>query len=395
MMGELKKITAQSAGLNGGAFIPPNLPGSGRGLPVQFVVGSIEDPDKVAAVANEVLAKALATRKFYYGDTDLKFDQPQTDIYIDREKAGRLGIKMSEIGGNLGTLLGGAYVNRFAIEGRSYKVIPQVSRKWRLDPKQLESYYIRTASGQEVPLSTVVKLKQSVQPSALPRFQQLNAATISLLPAAGVSLGDAKDILDQIAAETFPQGYTSDYAGQLRQYVTEGSSLIGTFALAIIVIFLVLAALYESFRDPFIVLMTVPLAITGAMIFIFLGATTINIYTQVGLITLVGLISKHGILMVEFANQLRETKGLSKREAIEEAAAVRLRPILMTAFAMVAGVIPLLFAQGPGAMSRFSIGVVLTCGMSIGTLFTLFVVPAFYLLVSKEHRTLVEGPQEE
>jgi multidrug efflux pump len=245
-----------------------------------------------------------------------------------------------------------------------------------------------------VPFSTVVRLKESVQPSSLPRFQQLNAATISLLPAAGVSLGDAKDILDQIAKETFPQGYSADYAGELRQYVKEGSSLIGIFGLAIVVIFLILSALYENFRDPFIVLMTVPLAMTGAMIFIFLGSTTINIYTQVGLLTLVGLISKHGILIVEFANQLRETKGLSKREAIEEAAALRLRPVLMTAFATVAGVIPLLFAHGPGAVSRFSIGVVIASGMSIGTLFTLFVVPAFYLLVSKEHKAQVEAPAE-
>lgn len=383
MLPFLKKDIAAIAGIFGSSFIPPSLPGAGSGLPVQYVVSSTSSSEQVADVANELLKRAMASGKFYYGDSDLKFDLPQVDILIDREKAAKLGINMQRLGADLGTLLSGAYVNRFSLEGRSYKVIPQVTRSRRLTPQQLDNYYIATASGKMVPLSTIAKLKSSVQPRQLKRFQQLNSATVSLLPADGVSLSDAYEFLNSQAREIFPQGFTADTAGELRQYVEEGSSLITTFLLAIIVIYLVLAAQYESFRDPFIILMSVPLAITGALVFIFLGFSTVNIYTQVGLLTLVGLIAKNGILIVEFANQLRE-QGRDALTAIQEAAAIRLRPILMTTFAMVFGVFPLLLAHGPGAASRFSIGLVIASGMAIGTFFTLFVIPSFYLLISKK-----------
>lgn len=378
---DFQKELGSITGLNGGAFIPPSLPGAGEGLPVQYVVTSTAEPQRVAEIAEQLLQKAIASGKFYFGDTDLKFDLPQTDIVIDRDKAAALGINMQKLGADLGVLLGGGYVNRFAIEGRSYKVTPQVTRLRRLSPEQLETYYIATAKGDLVPLSTVAKLKESVQPRELKRFQQLNAATISLLPANGVSLGDAYDFLNTEAKKIFPEGFNADTAGELRQYVKEGNNLLVSFVLALIVIYLVLAAQFNSFRDPLVILMSVPLALTGAMAFIFAGLATINIYTQVGLITLVGLIAKNGILIVEFANEMR-IKGKDAMSAIMEAAATRLRPILMTTSATVFGVLPLLLAHGPGAQSRFSIGLTIATGMSIGTLFTLFVVPVFYMLIS-------------
>jgi multidrug efflux pump len=282
-------------------------------------------------------------------------------------------------------------VSRFAIEGRAYKIIPQVSRLSRLNPDQLRDFYISTSKGQLVQLSTFATLKESTQPRELKRFQQLNAATLSFLPRPGVSLGDAIAYLRN-EAKRFPQGFTVDYAGASRQFVQEGSALMATFALAVLVIFLVLSAQYESFRDPLIIMMSVPLSIAGAMVFLFLGFATLNIYTQVGLITLIGLITKHGILIVEFANKLQEEHNYSIREAVQHAAGVRLRPILMTTAAMVLGVIPLVMASGAGAASRHSIGIVITTGMSIGTLFTLFVVPTFYTFLAKDRRRHAMAP---
>jgi multidrug efflux pump len=272
-------------------------------------------------------------------------------------------------------------VNRFAVQGRAYKVMPQVTRTFRLNPDQLSNYYVSTGKGELVPLSTIATITRSTQPRDLRRFQQLNAATISMLPAPGVSMGEALDWLNAEAKQVFPSGFTSDYKGELRQYAQEGSSLMATFALAVLVIFLVLAAQYESFRYPFVIMMAVPLSLCGALVFLFLGFATVNIYTEVGLITLVGLITKHGILIVEFANKM-QAQGMSPRQAVEQAAGVRLRPILMTTAAMVLGVLPLLIASGPGAEARFSMGLVIATGMSIGTLFTLFVVPSFYVLVA-------------
>ncbi|MBI5768990.1 MAG: efflux RND transporter permease subunit [Verrucomicrobia bacterium] len=371
------------AGVSAAAFVPPSLPGAGFGLPVQFVVCSTDDHLRVVEVANDLLQRALASGKFMYGDNDLKFDQPQVDLELDRDKAAAVGLSMQQFGADLGTMLGGGYVNRFAIQGRAYKVIPQVSRSYRLTPDQLGDYYVTSTKGGLVPLSTVATLVPSTQPRDLRRMQQLNAATLSLLPAPGVSMGEALDWLTAEARRTFPEGYSVEYKGELRQYVQEGSSLLVTFALAVVVIFLVLAAQYESWRDPFIIMMAVPLSLAGALVFLFLGAATLNIYTQVGLITLVGLITKHGILMVDFANR-EQDEGQPVRAAIEHAAGIRLRPILMTTAAMVFGVMPLVFARGAGAEARFSMGLVIAAGMAIGTLFTLFVVPAFYVLIARD-----------
>ena len=383
---EIQRRVTGIAGAKIAAFLRPPLPGSAGGLPVQVVVGSTESPERVAEVSGELLQRAMQSGLFAFGDTNLKYDQPQVEIEVDREKAAALGINMQAFGADLGAMLGGGYVNRFAIEGRAYKVVPQVTRLARLNPEQLANYYISTGNGSLVPLSTIASFKYTTQPRELRRFQQLNAATLSFAPAPGVTQGDALAWLNAEADSFFPQGFTIDYNGESRQFVQEGSSLMGTFILAVIIIFLVLAAQYESFRDPFIIMMSVPLSIAGAMVFLFFDVATLNIYTQVGLITLVGLITKHGILIVEFANKLQEEQGMSVRHAAEHAAAVRLRPILMTTAAMVLGVLPLLRASGAGAESRFSIGLVIAAGMSIGTLFTLFVVPAFYTLIAHDRR---------
>jgi multidrug efflux pump len=375
------------AGLASAAFTLAPMPGAGGGLPVQFVIGSTETPGAIYDVAQQLLDIAWESGLFVFADIDMKFDRPQTDIVIDREKAANLGIDMQQLGSELGVMLGGRYVNRFNIDGRSYKVIPQVERRYRQNPKQIGTFPVATRSGDLIPLSGLVSFETSVQPQELKRFQQLNSATLSAVPATGVAVGTALDFLKEKAMQIAPAGYTFDYAGASRQYVEEGSNLIVTFFFAIIMIYLVLAAQFESFRDPLIMLISVPMSIAGALVFLTLGAATVNIYTQVGLITLIGLISKHGILIVQFANQLREQEGLSKRDAIEQAAAIRLRPVLMTTGAMVLGVVPLLLATGAGAVSRFSIGLVIASGMSIGTLFTIFVVPAMYLVVARDHVT--------
>ncbi|MDH3509757.1 MAG: efflux RND transporter permease subunit [Gammaproteobacteria bacterium] len=375
------------AGLASAAFTLAPMPGAGGGLPVQFVIGSTETPGAIYDVAQQLLDIAWESGLFVFADIDMKFDRPQTDIVIDREKAANLGIDMQQLGSELGVMLGGRYVNRFNIDGRSYKVIPQVERRYRQNPEQIGTFPVATRSGDLIPLSGLVSFSTSVQPQELKRFQQLNSATLSAVPATGVAVGTALDFLKEKAMQIAPAGYTFDYAGASRQYVEEGSNLIVTFFFAIIMIYLVLAAQFESFRDPLIMLISVPMSIAGALVFLTLGAATVNIYTQVGLITLIGLISKHGILIVQFANQLREQEGLSKREAIEQAAAIRLRPVLMTTGAMVLGVVPLLLATGAGAVSRFSIGLVIASGMSIGTLFTIFVVPAMYLVVARDHVT--------
>jgi len=379
-----RKINA-IAGLQTVAFPRPSLPGAGSGLPVQYVIGSTEEPLQVYRVAQDLVGRAMQSGLFSFANTDLKFDLPQVTVLVDRDKAADLGISMRELGENLSTMLGGNYVNWFSIQGRSYKVIPQVSRQDRVLAEQLKNYYINTRGNELVPASSVVSLEQTVEPEQLKRFQQLNSATVSAVLNPGITMGDGLDFLDRTAREIFPKGFTADYAGESRQYKQEGTALLVTFFFSLIVIYLVLAAQFESFRDPLIMLVSVPMSICGALIFISLGLATLNIYTQVGLITLIGLISKHGILIVQFANQ-RQREGESKRDAVEEAATVRLRPILMTTAAMVLGVVPLLLATGAGAVSRFDIGLVVFTGLTIGTAFTLFVVPAIYLLLAKEHR---------
>lgn len=371
------------------AFCPPSLPGSTGGPPVQFVIRTIGDYRQLAEVMASVEKAARESGLFIFASSDLKFDLPQIDFKIDADKANRLGISMRDIGFSLATLLGGNYVNRFSLHGRSYQVIPQVPREYRLTPDWLTRYQVRTSSGVLVPLATVASISTSIQPNGLPTFQQLNSATLQAVPFPGHTLGEAISFLQQKAREFLPEGYSIDYQGESRQFVQEGNTLIITFVFALIVIFLVLAAQFESFRDPFIILIALPTSMFGALLPLNIlgtfGLASMNIYSQIGLVTLIGLISKHGILMVEFANKLQENDGYGRREAIEHAAAVRLRPILMTTAAMVVGMIPLILAEGAGANSRFAIGLVIAAGMSIGTVFTLFVTPAIYTLIAREH----------
>ena len=376
---------AQIAGLRAVAFQPPPLPGA-FGLPVQFVVQTTDSFDRLNDVASGFLQAAQKSGMFIFLDNDLRYDLPQSTIEIDRELTAQLGLTMKDIGAALSSLLGGGYVNYFSFYDRAYKVIPQVQQIDRLNASQLAGTYIRTASGDSIPLSTVVHITTKTVPQALNRFQQQNAATISGVPFPGVTQGDAIKYLQDLAAKTLPQGYSVDYSGPSRQFVQESSALIVTFFFALIIIFLALAAQFESFRDPIIILISVPMSICGALIFVSLGVggASLNIYTKVGLVTLIGLISKHGILIVEFANNLQKG-GLPKREAVEKAAGIRLRPILMTTAAMVLGVVPLIIASGAGAVSRFSLGLVISTGVAIGTLFTLFVVPAMYLLLAEDH----------
>jgi multidrug efflux pump len=383
MVGEIFGRGASIPGVQVIAKIPEPLPG-GSQFPVEFVIGSTAEPRQVLEFANKLVAKARESGMFMFADTDLKYDQPQAEIVFDRDKVASLGLNLQQVGADLSTLLGGNYVNRFSIQGRSYKVIPQLKRLERLNPDQLKDIYVSGPNGKLLQMSTFATIQQSTQPRTLNRFQQLNAAKIqgAILP--HVSLDQALKFLEAEAAKILPRGFSIDYAGEARQLRQEGSRLTSTLALSFILIFLVLAAQFESFRDPFIILLgSVPLALSGALLFSFLGFTTLNIYSQVGLITLVGLVSKNGILIVEFANHLRQL-GRSKRQAVVEAAGTRLRPILMTSVATVAGHFPLVLANGPGAGSRNSIGVVLVSGMLIGTLFTLFVLPSIYMLVASE-----------
>jgi multidrug efflux pump len=319
---------------------------------------------------------------------DVKLERPRTVLEVDRDLAGDMGISMAELGRSLSGMLNEDYVNWFSLEGRSYKVIPQVEQRFRNDSKELGDYYVSNRDGDLVPLSALVKVREQVEPSKRTQFQQLNSVTLSGVMIPGVTLGDALTYLEEQAATIFPQGVRYDFKGESRQFKGEGTALELTFFLSLLIIYLVLAAQFESWRDPFVILMSVPLSLAGAMAFLFLGFASINIYTQVGLITLIGLVAKNGILIVEFANQLREREGLSKGEAVEQASAIRLRPILMTTVSMLVAMIPLLIASGPGAVSRFDIGLVIATGLGIGTLFTLFVVPAFYVLLSPdEHGT--------
>lgn len=372
------------------AFQLPPLPGA-RGVPIQFVIKTTEDFDHLNEVTQILMQKAQASGLFIYLDTDLKIDKAQTSIELDRDKASQLGLTMQGVSNVLSGALSQGYINYFSYFGRSYQVIPQMERKERINNATLLNYYLTTADGSSVPLATIADLKLEVVPESLNHFQQLNSATISAVMFPGLTLGDALLALDQMAADNLPEGYAVDYGGQSRQFKQEGAALLTTFFFALIIIFLSLSALFESFRDPVIVMISVPMSICGAMIFICLGVggASLNIYSEVGLVTLIGLISKHGILIVQFANDLQR-EGKSKREAIEMAASIRLRPILMTTAAMVLGVVPLILATGAGALSRFNIGIVIFTGISIGTLFTLFVVPAMYLFLAATHHQVEE-----
>lgn len=384
-------------GIKGSVFSPPPLPTSGGGFPVSFVIQTTADYEQLVQVTDEIVAAARASGKFLFMDTDVKFDTPQTIIKIDRDKAGSIGVTMQDIGATLALMTGGNYINLINLGGRSYEVIPQVPREFRLRPEQLGTYYVKSTGGEMVPLSSLVEIDQTVEPISLNRFNQLNAVTISAVPMIGLTTGDALEYLAQAAEENLPDGFSVDYAGSSRQYIQEGSALYFVFVFALIIIYLVLAAQYESLRDPLVILVSVPLSVVGALIPLSLGLSSMNIYSQIGLVTLIGLITKHGILICEVAREQQEDFGMSRKEAVEHAAELRLRPILMTTAAMVAGLLPLLFASGAGAASRYSIAIVIVAGLLIGTLFTLFVLPVIYTFLASDrsgHRERVEAEDE-
>ncbi|MCB5411396.1 efflux RND transporter permease subunit [Pseudogemmobacter faecipullorum] len=380
---EIQAILDSAPGLQGYAFAPPSLPGAGGGLPISMVIQSIHGPERVVEIADEIRQKAMQSGMFIVVQNSMSFDAPQVKLTIDRDRAATLGVTVSEIGTTLGLLVGGGAVSQFDRDSNSYDIITQVPREWRDNPERLGEFFVRSASGEMLPLSSVITLNPGVAASSIEQFNQLNSATLSAMPFPGLSTGPALAELERIAAEVLPDGFFIDYSGQSRLEKSEGNTIMLAFGAALVVIYLVLAAQFESFRDPFIIMMSVPLSIFGALLPLYLGVSTLNIYTQVGLITLVGLITKHGILMVEFANQQREEHGHSRREAIVAAAKTRLRPILMTTAAMALAVVPLIIAEGAGAAARQAMGLVIFTGLLVGTTFTLFVVPMFYTLISR------------
>jgi multidrug efflux pump len=383
------RLKTSAAGVRAVVYPLPSLPVGGSPLQIQFTLNTIQPFDFLYPYAVKMEQAAQQSGLFLFISNSLTYDKPQIHLEINRDKAAQMGINMANIGSALSTALSGGSVNQFSLEGRSYDVIPQVSQAFRMNPDLLNQIYVAAANGALVPLSTFVTIQEQIKPNSLTAFQQLNSTTLSGIMMPGHTIAEGLNFLRNEAAKILPAPISYDYAGMSRQYIQEGSALVYIFLFSIIVIFLVLAAQFESFRDPFIILISVPLSICGALIPINMGLATINIYTQIGLITLIGLITKHGILMVEFANQLQREEGLPIREAIEKAASIRLRPILMTTAAMVVGVIPLLVAHGAGAVSRFNIGLVIAMGMLIGTLFTLFVVPTMYTFLARKHQPLV------
>lgn len=393
---EIQSTLDGSPGLQGYVFAPPSLPGAGGGLPISMVIQSIHAPERVVEIAEEIRTKAMASGMFIVVQNSLSFDAPQVRVTIDRDRAALLGVSVAEIGSTLGILVGGGAVAQFDRDSNSYDVITQVPREWRSNPERLGEFFVRSASGTMVPLSSVVTLNPGVAAASIEQFNQLNSATLSGMAMPGLATSVALGELERIAAEVLPDGFFIDFSGQSRLEKTEGNTILLAFGAALVVIYLVLAAQFESFRDPFIIMMSVPLSIFGAILPLYLGVSTLNIYTQVGLITLIGLITKHGILMVEFANQQREEHGLSRRAAIVAAAKTRLRPILMTTAAMALAVVPLIIAEGAGAAARQAMGLVIFTGLIVGTTFTLFVVPMFYTLISRSdaafllHRRQVE-----
>lgn len=379
----------QDFSANPGLFLvaaqPPSLPTGGKGFPISFEVVSQKPIAQIYPYAIQLMQAAIKSGLFMMIQPQVFLSRPQLVMHIDKSKAGLLGITMAQINTMLSTAMSGNYINYFNLQTKGYQVIPQVQRRFRLTPKLIGQMRIATASGNLIPLSTIVHFTQQVIPNIYTRFQQQNSVQLGGVMAPGHAMGEGLQFLVQKAKEIFPKDIGYDTSGQTRQFVQEGDTLVIAFALAIIIIFLVLSAQFESFRDPLIILISVPMSVFGAMLPIYLGIATVNIYTEVGMLTLIGLISKHGILIVQFANDLRIEKGMSKLEAIVEAAGIRLRPVLMTTAAMVFGMLPLVFATGAGAVANSNIGMTISCGMLIGTCFTLFVLPAFYLILSGEH----------
>ncbi|WP_428771944.1 multidrug efflux RND transporter permease subunit [Vibrio sp.] len=382
------QLVSNVPGMSVSAFQMPELPGAGSGLPIQFVLTTPNAFESLFTIASEILADVQSNPIFVYSNLDLNFDSATMKINIDKDKAGAYGVTMQDIGATLGTMMADGYVNRIDLNGRSYEVIPQVERKWRLNPESMNHYYVRSVDGSAIPLGSLINIDVVAEPRSLPHFNQLNSATIGAVPAPGTTMGTAIDWFENIAETKLPNGYNHDYMGEARQFVTEGSALYATFGLALAIIFLVLAIQFESLKDPVVIMVSVPLAICGALIALAWGAASMNIYSQVGLITLVGLITKHGILICEVAKEQQLHYQLSRMEAVLMAAKVRLRPILMTTAAMIAGLIPLMYATGAGAAQRFSIGIVIVAGLAIGTLFTLFVLPVIYTYLAEKHKPL-------
>ncbi|MCA0047564.1 efflux RND transporter permease subunit [Mesorhizobium sp. B283B1A] len=381
------------AGVQAFVFAPPTLPGSGGGLPIAMVVRSTGDSSEVYQQAEQIKNKAQASGRFIVVQNSMSYDSPQVTVTIDRDRAAALNLPIADIGRTLTLLVGGAEVAQFDRDSNSYDIIPQVPQEFRDNPEKLGQYFVRSVTGEMVPLSAVVKISNNASPAAIEQFNQLNSSTISALPLPGVTTGDGLKVLEDIARESLPDTFFIDYSGQSRQEKEQGNTILIAFGAAVIVIYLVLAAQFESFRDPLIIMMAVPLSIFGAIVPLNLGLGTLNIYTQVGLITLIGLITKHGILLVEFANQQRELHGMRRRDAIIASAKVRLRPILMTTAAMALGVVPLITSSGAGAAARYSMGLVIFTGILVGTMFTLFVVPMFYTFIaSKDLPHLAEKP---
>lgn len=379
-----QELVSQIAGIQVAVFTFPSLPGGARGTPLQFVLTGDAPYDQLVDAADQLIGSGYGSGLFVYLRKSTEIALPLTRLIIDRDRAGDLGVDMDEFGTTLSTLLGGGYVSRFNQGGRSYEVIPQVARRYRLDETLLEDYHVRASDGELIPLKSFVSLSHVIEPTQRAQFQQLNSVTISGLTAPGVSLGDAMAFMEQVSREQLPTNIGYDYTGESRQLMQQGNALIYTFFLSLLVIYLVLAAQYESWRDPLIILVSVPMSIAGAMLFIYLGFASLNLYTQIGLITLIGLIAKNGILIVDFANRLQREEGLNKREAVARATAARYRPILMTTVAMLMAMVPLLLATGPGSVSRFQMGLVIFTGLGLGTIFTLFVVPAVYVLLARE-----------
>lgn len=397
----LQELLKEVPSMSVSAFEMPELPGAGSGLPIQLVLKTPNSFENLFTLASDILGKVQQSPLFVYSTLDLNFDSATMKISIDKDKAGAYGVTMQDIGTTLATMMADGYVNRVDLYGRSYEVIPQVERKYRLNPESMNNYYVLAANGDAIPLRSLIKIDVVSEPRALPHFNQLNSATISAVPTPGVTMGSALEWLNSEVDKTLPTGYTRDYMGESRQFITEGSALYTTFALALAIIFLVLAIQFESVRDPIVIMVSVPLAICGALVALawggFFGFTSLNIYSQVGLITLIGLITKHGILICEVAKEVQLKFNKNRIEAVMEAAKIRLRPILMTTAAMIAGLIPLMYATGAGAKQRFSIGIVIVAGLAIGTLFTLFVLPVIYSYLAEKHKPLpvfVEDDEE-
>ena len=372
------------------SFNIPELPGASSGLPIQLAVLTPNNRELLFDVVTNLREKIVKTGLFVYNDVDLAYDTGKLKIDVNRKKAGIYDVTMESIGLTLSTLITDGYVNRIAIDGRAYEVILQTKRELRKNPSLLDNYYVKSGNGKMIPLKELISYEIVSEPRSLPKLNQLNSATISLVPSPSTTMGTAIAEIENILKTDLPKGYTYDYLGESRQFTQEGSSLYITFGLALCMIFLILAIQFESLKDPLVILTTVPLAISGALIILAWGTSTLNIYSQIGLVTLIGIITKHGILICEVAKENQLEKGMDKLSSIIHASAIRLRPILMTTASMIAGLIPLLLTSGPGAESRFSIGIVIVFGLLIGTCFTLYILPTIYLALGDEHKPLKE-----